>query len=199
MLIAWFLSFISVLYSRLIPAELFPWNSTALPWHIEYMFQAMFWMLLGYMFRGQFERMFDRFSTAKNRVLIWLIYLVVVYVPFLAKLELPMIVDVIHNYIASLIGIALVVMTAKVVKTNLYINYVGQNTLIYFALHGKAYSVIQTVLKKVAGGAYAAILGNTAMSSVFALMFSLLLSVLLIIPAWIINRWFPFVMGRRKK
>lgn len=110
-----------------------------------------------------------------------------------------MIVDVIYGYVAALVGITAVVMMAKVVETNYYINYVGQNTLIYFALHGKAYSLIQTVLKKMAGRVYVAILANTVVSSVFALMFSLLLSVLLIIPAYIINRWIPFVMGRSRK
>ena len=84
------------------------------------------------------------------------------------------------------------------IPSNRYINYVGQNTLIYFALHGKAYSLIQAVLKKVAGGVYAMILGNTVLSSIFALLFALLLSVLLIIPAFIINKWFSFIMGRQR-
>ena len=198
-LIAWVLSFVSVLYSRLMPAELLPWNSTALPWHIEYMFQAMFWMVLGYMFRGQFEGILDRRNTVKNRVLVWLLYLVTVYVPFVTDIKLPMLVDVVYDYMAAWIGITVVIMTAKTIKSNAYINSVGQNTLIYFALHGKAYSVIQTVLKKMAGGMYSAVLGNTVVSSVFALLFSLMLSVLLIVPAWIINRWFPFVMGRSRK
>lgn len=156
-------------------------------------------MVLGYIFRLHFEGLLDRYNTAKNRALVWLIYLAVAYVPFFTGIEMSMIVDVIYGYVAALMGITAVVMMAKIVKTNYYINYVGQNTLIYFALHGKVYSVIQTVLKKMAGRAYAAILGNTVVSSVFALMFSLLLSVLLIIPAYIINRWIPFVMGRSRK
>lgn len=151
------------------------------------------------MFRGQFEGILDRRNTVKNRVLVWLLYLVTVYVPFVTDIKLPMLVDVVYDYMAAWIGITVVIMTAKTIKSNAYINYVGQNTLIYFALHGKAYSVIQTVLKKMAGGMYSAVLGNTVVSSVFALMFSLMLSVLLIVPARIINRWFPFVMGRSRK
>lgn len=151
------------------------------------------------MFRGQFEGILDRRNTVKNRLLVWLLYLAVVYVPFVTDIKLPMLVDVLYDYMAALMGIAAVIMAAKTIKSNAYINYVGQNTLIYFALHGKAYSVIQTVLKKVAGGMYSAVLGNTAVSSVFALMFSLLLSVVLIVPVWIINRWFPFIIGRSRK
>ena len=53
-LIAWILSMISILYSRLLPEGIFPWGSAALPWHIEYIFQAMFYMVLGYIFQTKF-------------------------------------------------------------------------------------------------------------------------------------------------
>lgn len=181
------------------PAEVLPWNSSALPWHIEYMFQAMFYMVLGYMFRGKFERWLDEHNTAINRVVVWIIYLLVVYVPYFMGIEMPLLIDIMYDYMEALLGITAVIMVSKTIKSNRYVNYVGQNTLIYFALHGKVYSVIQTILKRFVGGTYTAILGNTIASSVFALVFSLLLSVLLIIPAYIINRWFPFIMGRARK
>ena len=98
--LAWLLSFSSILYTRLVPADIFPWNTTSLPWHIEYMFQAMFYMVLGYM-------------------------------------------DILYHYLTVVVGIATLILIAKEIKANRYINYVGQNTLIYFALHGKALSVIQ--------------------------------------------------------
>lgn len=195
---AWLLSFISILYTRLIPAERFPWNSTALPWHMEYMFQAMFYMVLGYMFRHNFEELLDRYNTSKTRIVAVVLYALIVFVPFLAQIEMPMMVDIIYKYVASFIGIFALIMIAKTVKSNKYINYVGQNTLIYFALHGKVYSVIQTVLRRTAPGFYSAVLNNTVASSIFCLALSLILSVVLIIPAYIINRWFPFIVGRRK-
>lgn len=197
-IVAWLLSFISILYTRLIPAERFPWNSTALPWHIEYMFQAMFYMVLGYMFRHNFEELLDRHNTSKTRIVAVVLYALIVFVPFLAQIEMPIMVDIIFKYVASFIGIFALIMIAKTVKSNKYINYVGQNTLIYFALHGKVYSVIQTVLRRTATGFYSAVLNNTVASSIFCLALSLILSVVLIIPAYIINRWFPFIVGRRK-
>lgn len=198
-LIAWALSVASVLYLKLIPEDVLPWNSGALPWHMEYMFQAMFFMVLGYMFREKFERWLDEHNTPKSRIIVWIIYLIAVYVPYFEKIKMPLLIGIAYDYMAALLGITAVVMVSKSIIPNHYINYVGQNTLIFFALHGKAYSVIQTLLKKFAGGIYAAILGNTIASSAFALVFSLLLSVLLIIPAYIINRWFPFIMGRTRK
>ena len=69
--------------------------------------------------------------------------------------------------------------------------------MIYFALHGKVLSVIQILLKKFAAGFYSAVLNNVTISSVFCLGLSLVLSVILIVPAYIINRWFPFIIGRQ--
>lgn len=181
------------------PTEVLPWKSSALPWHIEYMFQAMFYMVLGYVFREQFEGCLVEHNTARDRIAVWLIYLIVVYVPYFTGIEMPLLINILYDYMAALLGITAVVMVSKTIKSNRYVNYVGQNTLICFALHGKLYSVIQTILKRFVGGTYAAILGNTIASSVFALVFSLLLSVLLIIPAYIINRWFPFIVGRARK
>lgn len=175
-----------------------PWNSTALPWHIEYMFQAMFYMVLGYMFRHQFEAWFDRRNTRKVRITICTIYLVLVFVSYLIKTNMPVMIDILYDYVSSILGIIAVVLVAKVMKSGRYVSFVGRNTLIYFALHGKVYSVIQTMLKRFAGGFYYTVLGNVAASSVFCLIFSLVISVVLIIPAYIINRWFPFIIGKKK-
>lgn len=197
-LIAWILSLISVLYSRLLPDGTFPWGSSALPWHIEYVFQAMFYMVLGYIFKQGFEVQLDKRNSKTRCSFLCLIYILFVFVPYASGITFPMLLDIFYDYILSFIGITAVIMISKHVPPNRYINYVGQNTLIYFALHGKAYSLIQTVLKKVASGVYTMILGNTVLSSVFALLFALLLSVLLIIPAFVINKWFPFIMGRKR-
>lgn len=195
--LAWLLSLSSILYTRLVPADIFPWNTTSLPWHIEYMFQAMFYMVLGYMFRHNMEAEFDKYNTLKLRIVALLVYLVLVFVPFFGKVKMPMVVDVLYQYLTSVVGIATLILIAKGIKANKYINYVGQNTLIYFALHGKVYSIIQTLLKKFAVGFYSEVLNSVALSSVFCLGLSLVLSVILIVPACIINRWFPFIVGRK--
>lgn len=197
-LIAWILSLVSILYSRLMPSELLPWGRSALPWHIEYIFQAMFYMVLGYIFRREFESKFDQYNKQINRFVVWIIYLLMVYVPYFTGVEFPVFIDILYDYILTLLGIIAIVMVSKRMKPNRYMSYVGQNTLIYFALHGKAYSLIQTALHMFVGG-YVVILGNTILSSLFAFFLTLVLSVLLIIPSYVINRWFPFILGRSKK
>lgn len=197
-LIALLLSVLSSVYSKLMPAEIFPWNSTSLPWHTEYMFRAMFYMVLGYLFRQNAEELFDKHNTLKNRIIITVFYFLIVFIPYFTNIEFPFLIQLICNYITALIGITFVIMIAKIIKPCKYTEYIGQNTLICFAFHGKAYSLIQTILKKFAGSIYTQILSNTIISSLFALAFAIVLSVLMIIPAYIINKWFPFIIGRKK-
>ncbi|MCD7812340.1 MAG: acyltransferase family protein [Ruminococcus sp.] len=75
------LSLISVLYSRQMNPEILPWGSTALPWHLEYIFQAMLWMVLGYYFRLYGEETFDKLNTLLNRAILWVVYLIGAYIP----------------------------------------------------------------------------------------------------------------------
>lgn len=194
--IVWILALASTLYSRLMPSDLFPWGRNALPWHLEYVFTANFFMFLGYIFRQEWEKLLDAINHWWTTLLVWIAYLLLVYLPFFLQAEFLIALDIAYDYVCELLGITAIVMTAKVIKSNRYFNYVGQNTLIYFAFHGKVYSLIQMLLHRFAGGIYATILGNVALSSIFALCFALLISVILIIPAYIINRWLPFLVGR---
>lgn len=186
------LSLISVLYSNLMNPEIFLWGSTALPWHLEYIFQAMLWMVLGYYFRAYAEESFDRLNTVLNRVVLWIVYLIVVYMPSVGGYwSIPI------SYLRSILGILAIVSICKVIKTNRYISFVGANTLTYFGLHGKVYAVIEAVLGKFS--LYSELLENVIASSIIAVVITFVLSLILIIPAMIINRWFPWVLGRKRK
>lgn len=156
-------------------------------------------MILGYMFRHYFESWLDKNNNTKMRVIAVSGYLLMVFIPYFGNLEMTMIMSIFYQYAEAFVGIFTLVLFAKVVHSNRYINYVGQNTLIYFSLHGKVYSLIQTLLKKFVMGFYSMVLNNTFMSSVFCIVLSLILSVILIIPAYIINKYFPFIVGRKKR
>lgn len=103
------------------------------------------------------------------------------------------------SYIQSILGIIVMTGVCKSVKTNRYISFVGSNTLIYFALHGKVYAVMEEVLRNKLPGFYTACLNNVAASSVLAVLITVTMSFMLIIPAMLINRWFPWVLGRKRK
>lgn len=195
--LAFGLSLLSVIYMHILPKDTFPWGDAALPWHLEYMFQAMFWMVLGYYFRtgvlksGTVEMVFDRWNTAAHRAVLWSCYLIVAYIPNIIG------GDILFSYIRSILGILAIVSVCKVLKSNNYVKFVGANTLTYFALHGKLYAVIEKVLGRF--GVYGKLLGNEITSSIVAVVITMVMSVVLILPAMIINRWFPWVLGRKKR
>ena len=198
-LISFILSLISLTYTKIMNPAFFPWGTNTLPWHLEYIFQAMFFMVLGYLFKIKWEKEFDKLNNKKNRLLITISYLLLIYIVYLFNLTLSLVVNIIYQYIISLLGCVMIISYCKIIKINKYIAFVGQNTLIYFALHGKLYSLIQTVLKKVIPNIYNIILNNVCYSTIFSICFALVLSLLLIIPACIINKYFPFILGKKTK
>lgn len=198
-LTAWLLSFVSALYSRLMPSGILPWNGAGLPWHLEYVFRAMFYMVAGYACRQRFGEWLNRPPSVKIRVGFCLVYLLISLGPYFCKLSFPLLPDVFYAYLSEMVGITAVVMFSLSIKPNRYINYIGQNTLLCFAFHGKILSLIEMLLRKYAGEFYNAVLGNTVFSSIFALLFSVLLTFLLIVPIYVVNRFFPFLIGRKPR
>lgn len=193
-LVATMFSILSILFTYLFPADIFPWNRVALPWHLEYMFQAMFWMVLGYYFRIYGEAVFDKRNTFKNRCFLWMIYFIFAYlIPSRGVFEIPIL------YIRSMVGIAALISVCKIVKSNKYIRFVGKNTLIYFALHGKVYAVLEMLLEKFAGNIYFICLKNAFLSCALAFLLTVAMSFLLVIPAMVINRYLPWVLGRKER
>lgn len=185
------------LYSKYTPGSLFPWGTPALPWHLEYIFQGMFYMTLGYMFREVWERNFDRFNTAVGRTVLIAVYSAIIYLPYFVSVSEGLF-GFLAVYVTPTLGIMAVFAVSKAIPANKYMCYIGRNTLVYFALHGKLYSFTEGMLRRFAAPMYTAILANTLYSNLFAVVFTLLLSLLLLIPTYIINRWLPFVLGRRK-
>lgn len=80
-LVALLLSVLSTLYTCIFPKDILPWGSSALPWHTEYIFKAMLWMVLGYYFRLYAESILDKYNTIVNRIVLFIIYLISVYIP----------------------------------------------------------------------------------------------------------------------
>lgn len=188
-----------VAYSHLMVGHEFSWGSSNLPWHMDYIFIAMFYMTLGYFLRNNFEPTFDRLNTRRNRLILLAVYLCAVYYPYLTDFRLPSgVQELCARLINPLMGCTLVCAFSKVIKSNRYFAYVGQNTLLYFAFHGKVLGFAQGIFRRVFGTVYAQILSNKLTSSLFAVCFTVVMSFVLIIPCYIVNRWFPFLVGRPK-
>ena len=105
--------------------------------------------------------------------------------------------NIIVSYVRTLIGIGTLAFVSKSVKPNRFMRFMGRNTLLYYALHGKVKDLIQVILRVLCGNIYTSILTSEVFSSIFALIFALFLSVILIIPIMLINRFLPWTLGRK--
>lgn len=191
---------LTYIYNSLMDPNLLPWKSSALPWHIEYMFIVVFWMVLGYLYRNEYETLIDSKVNLILLIFLGAIYLVLCFAPIITGEHTEnIIISTIYSYSCSLIGIFVLIYFSKIIVIpNKYFLYIGQNTLICFAFHGKIYSLIQSVIKMVAGTLYASILKNELLSSLLAVFLTIVISLCLMVPIYIINRWFPFLVGRKK-
>ena len=189
----------SVAYSYYMNPQLLPWGSAALPWHIEYLPQAVLFMTLGYLFKGPAEKRFDQYNTLPIFIGFTLFYLAFIYIPFGFQLQFPAPLQLFYDHISKFLGTVLLVLACKRIKTNSYFAFVGGNTLVYFALHGKVYGLVEPILSKVAYGPYNAILNNTVASTLFAIAFTIGITLVLMPVIFVINKWFPFVVGRKRK
>ena len=181
-------------YIRFTPPGIFPWKTPALPWHIEYIPIGIFKMTLGYIFKTSFEKVFDENRKTKYLIIASLLYIAI----YLAKIFLmtPVALMIEITYIHSVIGLYILIYICKLIKKNRYMLYVGANTLLGFALHGKVYSVVQTLAKKLFGAQYRLLLGNVLTGSVVAVVIAIIVSFIMIIPIWIVNRYVPFFAGK---
>lgn len=199
-LLAFGLFLASVVYSHIMTDHPFSWGTCSLPWYLDYMFVAMFPMVLGYFFPKHWEQSFDKVNTRVFRAAIMLVYLAVIYYPYLTSFRLPeTISEICARFINPYIGLTAYISFFKVIRSNRFFLYAGQNTILYFAMHGKFITLCQVLLKRFAGGAYAAILASKPLSLIFAITFAVFTSVMLLVPIYIINEYLPFLVGRPRR
>lgn len=198
-IISFALSIASLIFTRYTNPTIFPWNEAVLPWHLEYIFHANFFMVLGYLYKiHDADKFFFSLFRFPLSLIGWAVYLCAVYIPEYTHCSINEVFFFILKYGRSFLGCLLIIGIAKRIPSNRYVAFIGQNTLIYFAFHGKCYSVLQTIANHFFYNQYQAILNNELYSSLFAIGLTILLSLILIIPAIIINKYFYFVMGRKK-
>ncbi|MBQ3211583.1 MAG: acyltransferase family protein [Oscillospiraceae bacterium] len=187
----------AVLYSLTMKPEWFPWGTISLPWHADYALRGLFFMSCGYFFHEKYEKYYERFNPYIRAIVFTLVYAAIVYAPYFVTIP-NLIFSVTANLITPLLGMFAIFSISKVLPANPYIMYVGQNTLLYFAFHGKVFGLIEGIFRSFFAQPYYAILSNKITSIVFAIIFAVVVSLILIIPSYIVNRWFPFILGKRK-
>lgn len=195
-LIAAALFFVNKTYVALMPKEIFPWETNSLPWHFEYVPYALCFMFAGYLFRQYFEGRFDAFFSNGRTVIVIVLYLLMVYSPYIFAFTMPWYIQNLYSFAETGLAVIMLVLISKKIKPNKYLLFVGQNTLAYFGMHGKVLALFEAVFTKISPSVYSFVAYTPVVSSVYSIFAGVLLSVLLIIPTMIVNRYFPFAVGK---
>lgn len=162
---------LGLLYEALMDPALLPWNSAALPWHLEYVPQAVFFLVLGHLCRGRELSLW--WLAGFGVLLLW------------GKMPEPV------NGIAGTLALAALCQKLPDIR---FLSVIGRNTLVGFALHGKVLSLLEWVLDH--AGWYSHALKDPLLSALLAAALAVGMALVLLIPAGIIDRWLPWLLGK---
>lgn len=184
------------MYSQYVDGSIFPWGTNKLPWHLEYIFVINFFMILGYEYRNMWEEKSSILYNKVNGIIFGFGYIILLAIKFILDTRQVnfFAVSTLLTTVLQLIGILLCIIISKLLPYNKWISYIGMNTLIYYGLHGKVESLIETVLRK--AGIYQSACINIVEGIIVGIVIVIIVLIILILPTWIINKYFPFVVGK---
>lgn len=175
-----------------------------LPWHIEFIPKALLLMLSGYAFRMFFESKFDKANTRANRFALGVVYFSLVLIPQFAHIPIVGAWYIIYLYFAAIIGISFFTSISKAVGNKRCLSFVGRNTMGYYGLHGKIESVIHMTLAHFFGAPYYDMCWNNltefvplCKATALSYLIAAIASVLLFVPVFLLEKWIPFVLGKK--
>ena len=175
---------------------MFHTNLPAIPWHINALGCAIFYMSLGSLYRSYEDKIdnFLSFPIVYMSLIFYTLYIAIsgIYIGHYGSYY------ILDGMTITTMGIIIIVKISKRFnQINSLIIFVGANTLIYFAFHGKIYALILAVGNKILPHLFNStnpvILFFVALGTVF------IDAVILIIPTLVINRYFPWLLGNFKK
>ena len=161
-----------------------------LPWHISYIGYGCAYMGLGKVYR-------EHENEVTSKVTPWLLVVaLVVYVEYIALFDRTCSFSGSKNLIDALLltglGLLLMIEGCKRVKilNNKFILFVGQNTLFYFAFHGKVQSIMHALADRLS-------IEHTPLTNdVLGIAITICIAAILILPAYIVSRYLPWMLGR---
>ncbi|MBC5639002.1 MULTISPECIES: acyltransferase family protein [Clostridia] len=185
------LCFCSIIYDKTI--------GIPLPWHIQMYGSACFYMGLGALYK-QNENKLRKFINYYSLMLTLIMYFIIVSMQYVYKQGDPIVFynygqSILRYFTISGLGLAMILQIVNLIPNIKLLSFIGRNSFIYYAFHGKVESLILVVLKKSEVLSQQVINGKM----ILLLIIYLILEVILLIPvAIIINRYFPFMLGRSK-
>ena len=161
----------------------------SLPWNVQWMGFAWFYMYLGVLYRYN-EGFVDQF--AKFPVFVFLLIFYVGYIIITNNscnfYGSPLLFD---SCALSLSGLFLLISLSKKINIH-FIKFVGANTLLYFAFHGKVASFVNVLYRFL----FIEDINSLIVYEIILLIKTILIALLLIPICIIVNKYFSFILGR---
>lgn len=165
----------------------------ALPWHINSVGFACFYMALGKWYKHHEEK-FDSYCNIKTIGILLTLYVVMIGIGDL-HISYSGSKYAIDAIVVTVIGVTLCVQIAKRwLNNSRFLIFVGANTLFYFAFHGKVYSLLQTIIGKVLP--MVGVERGTTIDIVLGVTVMLADALILILPAMLVNRYAAWLLGK---
>jgi fucose 4-O-acetylase-like acetyltransferase len=168
-----------------------------LPWHIQFIGFGCFYMALGYSYK-QYEKKVTVFLEKKE--IFWLSLLFYISILFVfqsffqrSNISFGGSFYIVDALVLTILGISIMLKFAKMGGVKLF-SFIGANSLCYFALHGKIYSLLQTIIEKVF--MRFSFTHSTLIDFFLGIGVTVLDVLILIIPIMIINKYMPFILGK---
>ncbi|MDR1553476.1 MAG: acyltransferase family protein [Prevotellaceae bacterium] len=171
----------------------------ALPWHIQFIGFGCFYMALGLLYRRNEQKIVSH-EKRINIFLLFVIYLCIFLIckyllkeNFMSFMSSKFLIDAI---LITGLGILLVVRFAKIKDYKLF-TFIGANSLLYFAMHGKVFSLLIAISDKLL--VKFGITHTALIDFGLGIGITVLDALILIIPVLLVNKYAPFLVGKKYK
>ncbi|WP_455615311.1 acyltransferase family protein [Eisenbergiella sp.] len=165
-----------------------------LPWQFENACLAMVFLAFGYLYR-KYEKFYIKYEQEKALAIVLIIYILTICLfPNDVSVHLGKYDSWLLYVAEAIIGIATLILFCKlfakyVNKTTLlkrWLIFIGSNTLVYYAFQSKAIKLAYLIYNK---------LGFAFSEYVISIAVMLIVAVAMVLPAWIIKKYFPFILN----
>jgi len=176
----------------------FPWGTNRLPWGIDVAFAALVFYGLGYLLRVNEHWLVPKNVTAKAAVMIGAIGVGFLFSWLNGWINFPTMKfsnSHVLFYLGAIFGIAGYVMFCQLLPSSRALLFLGRNTLTIMALNFVALDVLNAFVSRVAHVAP----GTVGPSVLWGIAYALGCVAVSIPAIYLINKHFPFVLGKRKQ
>lgn len=175
----------------------------ALPWHLQIVGSAILYMGIGY-YCNKWKVQLNIKRDIKGSIFVVLatiIYIVSIFINISILKNTSFTFysysnNIVMYIIITVLGLIMSISVAKYISKSNILSFFGKNTLLIFALHGKIERVLIVLTNSILSKEVLEV-NNSLNNFVVTISITIITLVILIIPIKIINKYFPFLLGRK--